>query len=254
MARNEITCQKDKGVAVVSISAAPRNGVELNSLFDAMAEACADIASEDGTNVVIVTGGQGAFDMGAIPDIPPATDGEVAGRRSLASPLAGLDCPVIAAIQGAVTGQGLELALACDIRIAAEGSAFCLPQLGNRVIPCDGGTQRLPRIVGKAKALEMILTGQRIDGKEASRIGLVGSLVPPAELMTVAMDMAGKMALQAPLAVRYAKEAICQGMEMNIQQGLRLEADLYFLLHTTQDRREGIEAFQEKRKPKFEGK
>jgi enoyl-CoA hydratase len=253
MARKEITCQKDSGVTVVTINAVSRDRDELIFLVEAMAEACADIASESGTNVVIVTGGQGAFDKGTVPDSLLATDGGGMGRRSLAASIAGLDCPVIAALQGAVTGQGLELALACDIRIAAEESSFCLPQLRAGIIPGDGGTQRLPRIVGKAKALEMILTGQRIDGREASRIGLVNKLVSPADLMTVAMDMAHKMALQAPMAVRYAKEAICQGMEMNIQQGLRLEADLYFLLHTTRDRREGIEAFQEKRKPNFEG-
>jgi enoyl-CoA hydratase len=253
MVHKEISCQTDNGVAVVNINAAPRNGEELLFLMEAMAEAFADIAADNGANVVIVAGGQGAFDMGTILASSCVAEVRGAGCHSLAASIARLDCPVIAAIQGAVAGQGLELALACDIRIAASGSSFCLPQLTAGMIPHDGGTQRLPRIVGKAKALEMILMGQLIDDKEADRIGLVSRLVSPAELMTVAMEAARKMALQAPLAVRYAKEAICQGMEMNIQQGLRLEADLYFLLHTTSDRREGIEAFQEKRTPKFTG-
>jgi len=228
--------------------------MELSYLTDALAETSASIAADNGVNVVLVTGSEEAFHFGEIQAYPYPEDEGGAGCISLADQLSRIDCPVIAAISGRATGQGLEFLLACDIRLAAEDSSFCLPQLRAGMIPSDGGTQRLSRTVGKAKALEMVLTGQTINGQEARRIGLVNILVPPAELMRVAMDIARKMALQAPLSLRYAKEAIVKGMEMNMNQGLRLEADLYFLLHTTRDRREGIEAFQEKRKPEFEGK
>jgi enoyl-CoA hydratase len=254
MVRKEISCTNENGLFVMTINRAPRDSKELSSLADAIAETNASIAADNSVNVVLVTGREDAFHFGETPARPFPEDAEAAGYVSLADSLSGIDCPVIAVVSGRATGQGLELLLACDIRLAAEGSSFCLPQLRTGMIPSDGGTQRLSRIVGKAKALEMVLTGQIIDGREARRIGLVNILLPPQELMTTAMDMARKMASQAPLSLRYAKEAISKGMEMNINQGLRLEADLYFLLHTTSDRREGIEAFRGKRKPEFEGK
>lgn len=254
MIRKEISCQKNNGLFVMTINSAPRDATEFAYLADALVETSLSIAADNSVNVMLITGGKDTFNFGEMPACPFPADAAGTGYVSLANPLSGLDCPVIAASSGCATGQGLELLLACDIRLAAEGSSFCLPQLGHGMIPSDGGTQRLSRIVGKAKALEMVLTGQVIDGQEARRIGLVNILVPPAELMTAAMDMARKMTLQAPLSLRFAKEAICKGMEMNINQGLRLEADLYFLLHTTRDRREGVEAFREKRKPEFKGK
>jgi len=174
--------------------------------------------------------------------------------RSLAEPISRLDRPVIAAISGDAIGQGLELALACDIRIASETSCFGMSHIKSGLIPWDGGTQRLPRLVGKSKALEMTLTGEVIDAKEAFRIGLVHKVVPKKELMEVTMKMALEMASKGPIALRYAKEAVYKGMDMTLEQGLRLEADLYLLIHTTKDRTEGIQAFREKRKPKFEGK
>jgi len=121
-------------------------------------------------------------------------------------------------------------------------------------IPWDGGTQRLSRLVGRGKAMEMILSGEFIDAQEAYRIGLVNKIVLPDELLTVVMDMAQKMASKGPIALKYAKEAICKGLDLSLEQGLRLEADLYFLLHTTRDRTEGITAFRDKRSPGFEGK
>ena len=168
--------------------------------------------------------------------------------------IASIDRPVISAIDGEVTGLGLELALACDIRIATEISHFGLPHVREGLIPWDGGTQRLSRLVGRSKAMEMILTGEIIDAQEAYRIGLVNRVVPPKELMSLVMDMAREIASKGPVALRYAKEAIHKGMDLTLEQGLRLEADLYFLLHTTKDRTEGIRAFQEKSSPRFEGR
>ena len=122
------------------------------------------------------------------------------------------------------------------------------------MIPWDGGTQRLSRLVGKGKAMEMILTGDMIDAQEALRIGLVNKIVRSQELLEVVMDMAHEMASKAPLALRYAKETVNKGMDLNLEQGLRLEADLYLLLHTTQDRTKGIKAFQERQEVQFEGR
>jgi len=162
--------------------------------------------------------------------------------------------PTIAAINGDAFGQWLELALACDIRISAEDARFSMPQVTYGEIPWDGGTQRLARLVGRGKALEMILTGEVIDALEAYRVGLVNRVVPRKALMKEAIALASEMADKGPIALRFAKEAVCKGMDLTLEQGLRLEADLYFLLHTTQDRTEGIRAFIEKRPPKFEGR
>ncbi len=129
-----------------------------------------------------------------------------------------------------------------------------MPQVTVGEMPRDGGTQRLSRLVGKGKALELILTGERIDAQEALRIGLVHRVVSPDELMTTVFAAAQQIASKASLAMRLAKEAVYKGMELSLEQGLHLEADLYFLLHTTQDRTEGIMAFREKRTPHFKGK
>jgi enoyl-CoA hydratase/carnithine racemase len=172
---------------------------------------------------------------------------------SIAEPIARMDRPVIAAIQGDALGQGLEMVLACDIRIATEISRFGLPQIREGLIPWNGGTQRLARLVGRGKALEMIFAGETIDAREAYRVGLVNKILPPQELMSTVMNMAGEMATKGSIALRYTKEAVYQGMDLTLEQGLRLEADLYLLIHTTKDRTEGIKAFREKRVPKFEG-
>lgn len=171
-----------------------------------------------------------------------------------AASIAAIDRPVIAAINGEAIGLGLEIALAADIRIASDKAVFGLPQLADGKMPADGGTQRLPRIVGRGKALEMLMTADTISASQALEIGLVSKTVAAAELETEVRKLAETVAAKGPVALRYLKEAIVKGMDMTLDQGLRLEADLYFLLHTTSDRTEGIKAFQEKRLPRYEGK
>ncbi|MDP2952803.1 MAG: enoyl-CoA hydratase-related protein, partial [Chloroflexota bacterium] len=144
-------------------------------------------------------------------------------------------------------------ALACDIRLAASGARLGLPHADFGLMPRDGGSQRLPRIVGRAKALEMLLTGAAIDADEAYRIGLVSRVVPPEQLLSDAEALARSIAEKGPIALRYVKEAVNKGLDLTMSQGLRLEADLYFLLQTTHDRTEGIRAFREKRPPQFKG-
>lgn len=238
----------------------PVNDLEkYTRLAGELSDVCSTITSDDEIRVVILTGaGDGPFPLGMEMELSGgvlSVDRESSvGFLSVPELIAKLDPPVIAAINGDAIGHGLELALACDIRIAMVTSRFGLPHIKTGLIPRDGGTQRLPRLVGRDKALEMILTGEMIGAQEAYRIGLVNKIVPPGELITVAMDMAKEMASKGPIALRYAKEAIYKGMDVTLEQGLRLEADLYLLLHTTRDRTEGINAFRKKRTPKFEGR
>ena len=162
--------------------------------------------------------------------------------------------PVIALIEGDATGAGLELALACDIRIAAEHATFAMPALSGGAMPSGGGTQRLPRLIGRARAAEMILLGEPMSAAAALACGLVNHVVPAAGARAAAERLAQAIAAHGPLAVRYAKEAILRGLDMPLDQALRYETDLTIILQTTHDRAEGVRAFIEKRPPRFEGR
>lgn len=161
--------------------------------------------------------------------------------------------PVIAAMPGDALGPCLELALACDLRIGTESSRFGLSQIMEGQMPSGGGTQRLPRIIGPGKAMEMVLTGMTIDAGEACRMGLLNRVVAKKDLIATAISIAADMATKSPLSLNYAKEALYSGMDLTLDQGLKMEMDLYLLLFTAGDRTEGITAFNEKRPPKFEG-
>lgn len=216
-------------------------------LAQELVEVCCQINQDDDIYVVTVSGaGDKAFCSG----------GELESeepRYRPAGAIASIDRPVIAAINGDALGQGLELALSCDIRLASDKARFGLPQVARELIPMDGGTQRLPRIVGKGKALELLLTAATISAEEALEIGLVSKIVPPAELVGEVEALVENIAAKGPIALRYLKEAVNKGLDMTLEQGLHLEADLYFLLHTTADRTEGIKAFRERRPPQFKG-
>jgi enoyl-CoA hydratase/carnithine racemase len=168
--------------------------------------------------------------------------------------LAAISKPTIAILNGDAFDEGLELALALDLRTAARGAQFGLTQLARGVLPHFGGTQRLPRLVGATRALMMILAGERIDGREAMRLGLVTYLARDSrELQSVMRELFATIGSRGPLAVRLVKEAVRKGYDMTLEQGIRLEEDLYALLQTTADRAEGVRAFLEKRKPLFKG-
>ena len=161
--------------------------------------------------------------------------------------------PVICAINGYAFGGGLEMALACDIRIAADTAKMGLTETSLAIIPGAGGTQRLPRVVGKAKAKELIFTARRIDAQEAYRIGLVNEVVPRERLLDRAFEIASEIAQNGPLAVEAAKFAINRGSEVDLKTGLEIESKAYDTLIPTKDRREGLLAFKEKRKPNYVG-
>ena len=211
---------------------------------------CFDIKGDQAVSAVFLTAVGSVFCTGG-----KLTPEDISiDTLSPAEAIAALDKPVIAVINGDAFGLGLELALACDMRIAANTASFSLPQIAEGRLPMNGGTQRLSRIVGKAKALEMILTGQIINAQDAFEIGLVNKAVKATDLPAEAEKLAAILAGKAPFALRYAKEAVIQGLDLTLDQALRLEADLYFLLHTTADRTEGIQSFLQKRPPKYAGK
>ena len=232
------------GLAVIRLA----KGRPGPGLASDLAAICDELNYDTEIKAAVITGSGSAFCM----DID--ANRKTQADFSLATPVASLNCPVIAAVNGNASGIGLELALACDIRIAAKTAHFSFPGIQQGLIPADGATQRLPRLVGRAKAMELMLTGDTISALEALQIGLVSRVAPAKEVLDVALEMGREMAGKASMALRYCKEAVYKGLDMTLAQGLQLEGDLYFLLHTTEDRAEGITAFKEKRKPGFKGK
>ena len=220
------------------------NGESAESLYTEVEDLCDRIAWDESASVVVL-----AFDG----EMDCAIERISYEGFSLVASVAGLKQPVIAAIRKNVIGIGLELALACDIRFGIENARFGFPQIREGVIPANGGTQRLPRLIGQGRALQMILTGELIDAGAAYRAGLIHRVVVSDALMNSVMQLAQEMAEKSPLSLSYAKEALYAGGDLTLDQGLKMELDLYLHLFTTEDRTEGITAFKEKRKPKFGG-
>jgi E-phenylitaconyl-CoA hydratase len=232
----------------------PESLAELNDVFQ---RANAD----DDVRVVILTGtGDKAFCTGSDlkKTMPPKESfAELTfGRPKWLYPFAGMeiDKPMICAVNGYALAGGMELALACDIRIASTNAQFGQSEVSVGSIPAAGGTQRLPRMIGMSDAMLMMLTGSRIDAEEALRIGLISRLVPPSELMTVARDIAARIAENAPLAVRAVKRLVRDGMDMPLLAAIQAEQFALGLLRDSEDRIEGRRAFQEKRKPNYQGR
>ncbi len=215
----------------------------------------AERVSEDGASVLVVTGAGRQFCMGraALGDSPVEDPRQRLELHRCASTLAGIPIPIIASINGDAMDQGLEIALACDLRVASEDARFGITDLARGVLPWDGGTQRLPRLVGRGLAMEMLLLERVLDAGEALGAGLVHQVASRQDLESVTAKLADSLAEKGPIALRYAKEAVLKGMDGPIEQGMRLEADLSILLHGTEDRAEGIASFLEKRNPRFVG-
>lgn len=231
------------------------NKATINELRSAFEDARDDLAVRG----VILTGGEKAFAAGAdIAEIAnnTAVEAEQATRRgqALTDLIENLGEPVIAAVNGFALGGGCELAMSCTIRIAAESAKFGQPEVKLGVMPGYGGTQRLPRLVGKGRALKLILSGEIIDAAEAYRIGLVDELEPDAHVVERAETVLKKIIANAPLSVKYALEAVNKGLETSVAEGLLIEASLFAVCASTDDKKEGTSAFLEKRAPKFQGK
>jgi enoyl-CoA hydratase len=238
---------------------------KLNALNSAvLADLSAAIAaaeSHSALRCVIVTGaGEKSFiagaDIGELARLSPLQGREHARQgQALFDRLAALPVPTIAAINGFAYGGGLELAMACTLRVAAENARMGLPETSLGILPGYGGTQRLARLVGRARALELVLTAEKgLTAAEAERIGLVNRVVPPGQALSGALELARKIAANGPVACRYAMEAIGRGLDMPLAEGQVLEATLFGLCAATSDTKEGMSAFLEKRPARFEGR
>ncbi|MBI3268423.1 MAG: enoyl-CoA hydratase/isomerase family protein [Planctomycetes bacterium] len=246
-----------EGVATVTVNRPDKlNALNAGTVAE-LAAAFADLKVRATVKAVIVTGaGEKAFVAGAdiaeLSQESPLSARLTAARgQAIFAGIESLGKPVIAAINGYALGGGLELALACTLRVAADSAKLGLPEVGLGIIPGYGGTQRLARLVGKGRALELILTGERIDAAKAQAMGLVNRIFPQAELPAGAEALARQILANGPIALRLAMEAVNRGSDLTLAEGLNLEANLFGLCATTDDMREGMTAFLEKRKPKF---
>ncbi len=260
MTYENILLEKKNSIAYVTVN---RPKV-LNALNGATVEelraAFHELKHDASIRVVILTGaGEKAFvagaDIGELAKQDPVSGKEMALRgQNVLNLIENLGKPVIACVNGFALGGGCELALACTLRLASDNAKFGQPEVKLGIIPGYGGTQRLPRLVGKGLAMQMVLSGEMITAAEAHRIGLVNEVTAAAELIPRAEAIAAKIIANAPLAVQYAMEAVNKGMEMTLAEGLFLEAALFGVSCATEDKAEGTSAFLEKRAAAFKGK
>jgi len=260
MTYQTLVLERRRPLAYLRLHRPDRGNLIDGQAIQEMEAACRELGDDEAVRAVILTGEGDSFcrgwDLSGLDAERESPLDWSRRERLLGDPfgcLARLPQPVIAAVNGDALSAGLELALACDIRLAAEEARFACPETAHGVIPWAGGTQRLPRIVGRGKALEMILIGEAVDAGEALRVGLVSRVVPRGRLLSEAEALAGRIAERGPIAVRYAKEAVSRGLDMTLEQALRYETDLTIILQTTEDRAEGVRAFLEKRTPRFKG-
>jgi len=248
------------GIAFVTINRPDKLNALNDQVMAELGQAADRITSDDAIRGVILTGaGPKAFVAGAdIADLAKQGpfDGKARALRGqgVLRRLETCGKPVVAAVNGFALGGGCELAMACHIRIASDTAKFGQPEVKLGIAPGYGGTQRLPRLVGKGRALQLILTGEMIDAAEAYRIGLVNKVVPAADLAAESEKLLRGILAMGPLAVRLSLEAVERGLDMSMDEGLLLEANHFGLLAATADMKEGLTAFLEKRAPKFAGR
>ena len=236
-----VILQLDPPVATLTLNR-PDNGNQLDvEMAYAVSEACRTVAEDDGLQLLILTAAGESFSI----------ESEATPVERPAESISGLKIPVLVALNGDATGPGLELALAGDLRICVPTARFGFGGLAKGALPQDGGTQRLPRLVGPAWARDMLLTGRSVDAAEALSIGLVNRMAD--DLAAAVSEITEQITGGSPIGARYAKEALGKGMDLSLEQGLGLEADLNVILQSTSDRAEGLKSFLEKRSPNFDG-
>ncbi len=254
-----ITVEREGRIAIVTINRPDKLNALSSTVHIEGVAALDELRHDDTVRVVVITGsGQKSFIAGA--DITefegktPVTQRATFHERTLFNTIDSFPKPVIAMVNGFCLGGGNELALACDLRLCSENARFSQPEINLGIIPGGGGTQRLTNLIGEGRSMEMVLTGDMIDAETAHRFGLVNHVYPADELRAKTLELAGKIAEKAPIALQLAKEAVKFASRSNLDEGLRREVDLFAICFSTEDKKEGVSAFLEKRKPEFKGK
>ena len=257
---DNLLVERERAVAVLTIQRPTRLNALDASTLDEIRQAVLDFQRDESVRCIVITGGgDKAFVAGADINEIARESPEGARQRALRAQhlfhlIESLGKPVIAAVNGFALGGGCELAMACTLRIAADTARFGLPEINLGLIPGFAGTQRLTRLVGKTKTLELILTGDQISASDALAIGLVNRVVPVRDLMHAARELADVLAAKPPIAMRYAMEAVNKGLDMPFSEACRFEAALFGMVTATDDMKEGTRAFLEKRAPQFKGR
>jgi enoyl-CoA hydratase len=263
MGFQEVVVERLDSVGRITINRPDQLNAVSRKTLEELEQALKELRSDQAIRVVILTGaGERAFCVGA--DVKggmftPETDSVTGARlarmgQEFTELIERYEKPVVAAVNGLALGGGCEIALSCDVIVASENVQFGQPEINLGLIPGWGGTQRLPRLIGRNRAKELILTGDRLSAKEAQLIGLVNKVVPSNQLQETALELARKLALKSPVMLKLAKQAINKGIEMDLSAGLAEEVKAFRVCLTTKDFKEGLAAFLEKRQPKFEGK
>lgn len=259
MSYETITIEKRGRVAVLTITRPDKLNALNNKVHTEGVAALSELRNDDSVRVLVITGsGEKSFVAGA--DISefeghtPVTQRDAFNQSSLFNSIDTFPKPVIAMVNGFCLGGGNELSMACDLRLASENARFAQPEINLGIICGGGGTQRLTNLVGEGRSMEMILTGDMIDAATAEKIGLINHVYPADQLETETMKLAQKIAEKAPIALQLSKEAVKFASRSNLDEGLRREIDLFAICFSTEDKKEGVAAFLEKRKPVFKGK
>jgi enoyl-CoA hydratase len=260
MAYKYLLLEKEDGIGILYINRPEAMNALNTGVLEEIIKAVGEISSDDEIQVLIITGaGDKSFVAGA--DIKEmhvltAVEGREFGYTGQAAfrAIEKLEKPVIAAVNGFALGGGCELAMAADIRLASDKAKFGQPEVGLGITPGFGGTQRLPRLIGEGRAMELILTANTINAEEAYRIGLVNHIYPAENLLDEARKMARKIMANAPLAVKYSKSAINKGLQTDIDTGMAIEADLFGICFSTEDQKVGMGAFLDKEKASFKAR
>lgn len=254
-----ITVEKHGKTAVLTINRPDKLNALNKQVHEEGVAALDELRNDDEVRVLVITGaGEKSFIAGA--DISefagqtPVTQRNTFHEKTFFNSIDSFPKPVIAMVNGFCLGGGNELALACDLRVCSENARFSQPEINLGIIPGGGGTQRLTRLIGEGRAMEIMLTGDMIDAQTALKFGLVNYVYPIVELEERTMELAAKISEKAPIALQLAKEAVKFASRSNLDEGLRREVDLFAICFSTEDKQEGVSAFLEKRKPVFKGK